>query len=203
MDQSFDNSVTQTPTEAFPCPYCGQMLGPGCRVCVSCRKPIDPFEIRVLAPAVEPAPGEQTPPPPERVRFPWNLFLILLIARFIAAVAVSQALGPAQAAGAANQEQALIRTILIMGSIEFICGVWVFYDARQRGIAKPLRWGLASAVFWIVFFPWYLSRRKNPRAVCPFVEAEAGPVARALFFALVVFFLLSIIVGIFKGPAPG
>jgi hypothetical protein len=52
----------------------------------------------------------------------------------------------------------------------------------------------------VVFFPWYLARRKNPRAVCPFVEAEAGPVARVVLFALAVFFLLSILMGIFKGP---
>jgi hypothetical protein len=175
------------PTEPFACPYCGQMLGPGCRVCVACKAPIDPAKISIPAPAVEPVAVEEAPAPPERIRFPWTLFLILLLARFLVAATLNGVLG-------------LTRTFLILGSFEILCGAWVFYDALRRHAPKPLRWGLGSALLWVVFFPWYLARRKNPRAVCPFVEAEAGPVARVLLFALMIFFLLSILMGIFKGP---
>jgi len=175
------------PTEPFACPYCGQMLGPGCRVCAACKAPIDPARINAPAPVVEPVAVERAPAPPERVRFPWTLFLILLLARFIVAATVNEILG-------------LTRTFLILGSLELLCGAWVFYDANRRRVPKPLRWGLGSALLWVVFFPWYLARRKTPRAVCPFVEAEASPVARVLLFALMVFFLLSILMGIFKGP---
>jgi hypothetical protein len=175
------------PTEPFACPYCGQMLGPECRVCVACKTPIDPARINVPAAIVEPVAVEQAPAASERIRFPWALFLILLLARFIVAATVNGILG-------------LTRTFLILGSLEILCGAWVFYDAARRRVPKPLRWGLGSALLWVVFFPWYLARRKNPRAVCPFVEAEAGPVARVLLFALMVFFLLSILMGIFKGP---
>lgn len=175
------------PSEPFACPYCGQMLGPGCRVCVSCKAPINPAAINVPPAVVEPVTVEQAPATPERVRFPWGLFSILLLARFAVAATMNELLG-------------LTRTFLILGSLEILCGAWVFYDAVRRRVPKSLRWGLGSALLWVVFFPWYLARRKIPRAVCPFVETEAGPVTRALLFALVVFFLLSILVGIFKGP---
>jgi hypothetical protein len=175
------------PTEPFACPYCGQMLGPECRVCVACRAPIDPTRIQASQPRVEPAAVEPAPAPREHVRFPWGLFLILLLARFLAAATINAALG-------------LTKTFLILGSFEILCGAWVFYDATRRHVPKPLRWGLGTALLWIVFFPWYLARRRTPRAVCPFVEAEASPLARVLLFALMVFFLLSILMGIFKGP---
>jgi hypothetical protein len=175
------------PSEPFACPYCGQMLGPGCRVCVACKSPINPAAINIPKPTFESSVAEWAAAPPERVRFPWRLFLILLLARFVVAAAMNEMLG-------------LTRTFLILGTIEILCGAWVFYDALRRRVSKPLRWGLGSALLWVVFFPWYLARRKNPRAVCPFVEAEAGPVARVVLFALAVFFLLSILMGIFKGP---
>ena len=175
------------PSEPFACPSCGQMLGPGCRVCVACKAPINPAAINVPPAIVEPLAVEEGPAPPERVQFPWGLFLILLLARFIVAATVNQMLG-------------LTRTFLILGSLEILCGAWVFYDAVRRRVPKPLRWGLGSALLWVVFFPWYLARRRNSHAVCRFIEAEAGPVARVLLFALMVFFLLSILVGIFKGP---
>ena len=34
------------PSEPFPCPACGQMLGPSCRVCVACKQPLNPAEIK-------------------------------------------------------------------------------------------------------------------------------------------------------------
>jgi hypothetical protein len=185
-DESFP-AEPALPTEPFPCPHCGQMLGPECRVCVACKTPIDPAEIKTSAADVELPAVELPRMPLERVRFPWGLFLILLLARFVVAATMNEFLG-------------LTRTFLILGALEISCGVWVFYDAVRRRVPKPWRWGLGSALLWVVFFPWYLARRKTPRAVCPFVEAEAGPVARVLLFALMVFFLLSILMGIFKGP---
>lgn len=179
---------TPFPSEPFACPSCGQMLGPECHVCVACKKPINPAEINLLTPRVEPLAVERAPTPRERVQFPWGLFLILLLARFVVAATMSEFLG-------------LTRTFLILGTLEIFCGAWVSYDAMRRRVPKPLRWGLGSALLWVVFFPWYVARRKTPRAICPFVEAEAGPVARVLLFALMVFFLLSILMGIFKGPA--
>lgn len=175
------------PSEPFACPSCGQMLGPDCRVCAACKTPIDPAKINAATALVEPLAVEEGPAPPERVQFPWGLVLILLLARFIVAATMNQMLG-------------LTRTFLILGSIEILCGAWVYYDALRRRVPKPLRWGLGSALLWVVFFPWYLARRRNPHAVCRFIEAEAGPVARVLLFALMVFFLLSILMGIFKGP---
>jgi hypothetical protein len=175
------------PSEPFACPSCGQMLGPECRVCVACKKPIDPAEIKTPAAGVELPVVELPRMPLERVRFPWGLFSILLLARFVVAATMNEFLG-------------LTRTFLILGTLEIFCGAWVFYDALRRAVPKPLRWGLGSALLWVVFFPWYLARRKTPRAICPFMEAEAGPVARVLLVALMVFFLLSILMGIFKGP---
>jgi hypothetical protein len=176
--------------DAFPCPACGQMLGPRSRVCAVCKTPVDPQEIARPAPVVERETIATPPIPPERVRFPWGLFGILLVARLTVAAYL-------------NQHQGLNKTFLILGGIEVICGAWVAFDALQRGIPKAFRWGLGSALLWPLIFPWYLTRRGKPQAVCPFVEAEVGPVTRVVFFALVVFFLISFLAVIFKGPPPG
>lgn len=180
---------TQADGEPFPCPACGQMLGPGCRVCAACKEPIDPAAIRRFPVAVGPSPFEPSPIPLERARFPWSLFLILLLARLTVSAVINQYLG-------------LRKTFLILGIFEIVCGAWVFYDAVQCRVPKPLRWGLGSALLWILVFPWYLTRRRVPRAACPFIEAEVGPVARALIFALMIFFFLSVVIFIFKGPPP-
>jgi len=182
-----ESSFAQDP---FPCPACGQMLGPGSRVCPVCKAPIDAGEISKPVPAVEPDTIAAAPVPLERARFPWGLFGILLLVRLGVAAYL-------------NQHQGLSRTFLILGGIEIMCGAWVAFDANQRGIPKAFRWGLGSALLWILVFPWYLSRRGKPQAVCPFIEAEVGPVTRAVFFALVVFFLISFLAIIFKGPLPG
>jgi hypothetical protein len=116
-----DTTAAQVPfpSEPFACPNCGQMLGPGCRVCAACKTPVDPARINIPALVVEPAAVERAPAPPERVRFPWTLFLILLLARFIVAATVNGILG-------------LTRTFLILGSLELLCGAWVYYDANRR-----------------------------------------------------------------------
>src|SRR5437588_5305951 len=75
------------PDEAFPCPACGQMLAPSCRVCVACKQPIDPAQIKsASARALELRPFDAQPtagpgagPGAGNVRFPWVLFLVLLL----------------------------------------------------------------------------------------------------------------------------
>src|SRR2546423_9455397 len=71
------------PDEAFPCPACGQMLAPSCRVCVACKQPIDPAQIKsASARALELRPFDAQPtagPGAGNVRFPWALFLVLLL----------------------------------------------------------------------------------------------------------------------------
>ena len=62
-------SDEQFPAEPFPCPACGQLLAPSCRVCVACKHAIDPAEIR--KPRVLPVVGEPARRQPEPVRFPW------------------------------------------------------------------------------------------------------------------------------------
>src|SRR5438034_7671280 len=73
------------PDEAFPCPACGQMLGPLCRVCVACKQPIDPAQIKAAsarAPQLQPFEAQ---PATGNVRFPWLLFSVLLLVRILAA----------------------------------------------------------------------------------------------------------------------
>lgn len=176
--------------EVFPCPHCGQMLGPAVRVCVSCRQPIDPDQIRRPA-AVLPFPVTPQPtlPAATRARFSWPIFFWVLTAWFVAAAVSQQLLGTS-------------RSQMVMASVVILSSGWVFFDAQERRVPKPLRWGLGSLLLWIVVFPWYLARRRTPEAPCPFVEAEASPLARALFFVLMVFFLLSVVLILLKGPPP-
>ena len=175
--------------EPFACPACGQMLAPSCRVCVACKQPVDPWLLsRPHAESEAPAPANAVPAQ-EPVRFPWLLFLVLLAVRLGIAVAVVPRWG-------------FVRTEIIFAVGEFATAVWVFLDAQRRRVPKPLRWGLGSLLVWILFFPWYLARRRAPEAPCPHVEAEFGPLTRALLIAFVVFLLLSVVLAIFEGPAP-
>ncbi len=176
--------------EPFACPACGQMLAPTCRVCVACKQPVDPALIqRPQEPVPEPEPVEEPPPQVEPARFSWMIFLSVLAAWLLAAGAIQQLLGPEIGQW-------------LLGGIVILCSAWVFYDAQRKRVAKPLRWGLGVLLLWILVFPWYLSRRRTPQAPCPFIEGEAGPLARALLFALMVFFLLGIAIMVFKGPPP-
>ena len=83
-----------------------------------------------------------------------------------------------------------------------LSSIWVFYDARERGVPQPLRWGVGCLLVWIIFFPWYLARRRTPEAACPFIEAEKGPLLRFLLITLLVFFLFSVVLVVLKGPPP-
>jgi hypothetical protein len=178
--------------EPFACPACGQMLAPTCRVCVACKQPVDPTLIqRPQAPVLEPehAPAQEPPPAVAPARFSWMLFLTVLAAWLLAAAVTQRFLGPEISQ-------------FVLGGVVILSSIWVFYDAQRKGVAKPLRWGIGVILLWILVFPWYLARRRTPQAPCPFIEGEAGPLARALLFALIVFFLLGIAIMLFKGPPP-
>lgn len=175
------------PKEPFPCPNCGQMLAPSVRVCVACKQPIDPSRIQHSQPAatsVVPRPGALTE---KRVEFPWPLFFILFAALLLADQG-------AQKLWSAWKAQ------LALGAIQLLSSVWVFFDAGRRNVPRRLRWAVGSLFLWVIIFPWYLSRRRTPHLPCPFVEAEAGPWARALFAVLIILFVFGAVLVIVKGP---
>ncbi len=173
--------------EPFACPACGQMLAPTIRVCVVCKQPIDPAQIK--RPALEPPPVEVHPSPVvPRARFSWPIFLSVLVVWLLAAAISQRLLG-------------YMKSQLALGSAVVLSSIWVFLDAERKAVPKPLRWGIGSLLLWILVFPWYLARRRSPQAACPFVEGEVGPITRALFFILVTFFLLGAILIIVKGPS--
>lgn len=175
----------ETEGEPFACPHCGQMLAASCRVCVSCKEPVDPSKI--IQPIVAPSmPAQETAALPA-VRFPWPIFLVVLGASWFTAIGALQFLG-------------VQKSQLLVGAIQIGSAAWVVVDARARRLPKPWRWGLGSLFLWIVIFPWYLARRRAPKAVCPFVEAEAGPLARLILIVLLVFFLSGLVMMFLKGP---
>ncbi|MGO8817250.1 MAG: hypothetical protein ACLQVG_21610 [Terriglobia bacterium] len=181
-------AVADFPSEPFQCPACGQLLAPACRVCVACRRAIDPAEVARVHVAAVPAvssPGPSAPP----VRYPWRIFFAFMGISFLLAIGFEGLLG----------EQ---RAQLAMGGVQALAGIWVFFDALRQRVPRPLRWGFGSMLLPVVVFPWYLARRKTPQSPVPFVEAEAGPVTRFLLFALLVFILASLIFTIVKGPSP-
>ncbi len=172
------------PREPFPCPHCGQMLAPNCRVCVACRAPIDPAHLARLQPPVVVAPPEvvvtaKLEPP---VRFPGRVFLGFLLVWIVVVSIVLSVLDP-------------MKSQLVLGGVQILTSGWVFYDAHERGLPKPLRWGMGTLFLWLFMFPWYLVRRARPAASCPFVEGPTGPMTRALFIILLVVFLLLILRG--------
>lgn len=177
------------PDEPFECPHCGQLLAPSCRVCVSCKHSIDPAEVtrlRSTEPVFQPqAPETQFPP----VRFSWPMFFIVLGLSWLATTAALHYLG-------------LAKGRVLVSGLQLLSGVWVFFDARQKSVARPLRWGVGSLILWIVIFPWYLARRRTPEAPCPFVEAEPGPFRRVMLLVVFVFFLAAIIFLALNGPPP-
>lgn len=176
------------PDEPFACPHCGQMLAPSCRICPSCRKTIDPKDIArpdiviPIATQIIPLPGK------EHARFSWSIFFATLGIWFIAALIAERLLGYEKGQ-------------FVLGGLVILSSVWVLHDAREKNIPKPLRWSLGSFLLWIIIFPWYLARRKTPKAPCPFIEGEGGRVARTLLFILLVFFLLSALMLLIKGPS--
>jgi hypothetical protein len=177
--------------EPFACPHCGQMLAPSVRTCPSCKSAIDPKDIvrpaeaELVVPVVEPVIAP--PPAPEYARFSWGIFFVTLGIWLVAGLFTESVLG-------AEKGQ------FVLGAVVVLSSLWVFRDARQRNIPKPIRWGLGSFLLWIVIFPWYLARRRVPNAECPFIEGESGKVVRTLLFFLLIFFLLSLLMLLIKGP---
>ncbi len=181
----WDDNRGPSAEEPFPCPYCGQMLAASCRVCVVCKHEIDPEKIP--KPAAEAAPTFEPVTRIVPAKFSWQIFFIVLAASWFSTAVALRYLG-------------IVRGQLFVGLLQMLSSVWVYFDAREKHVAKPFRWGLGSLLLWIVIFPWYLSRRRTPQAPCPFVEAETSTLARVIFLALVLFFLLALIATLLKTP---
>lgn len=171
------------PNEPFACPHCGQMLAASCRVCVACRQPIDPSQIKAEPAYVPFALTGQQPALLPNVRFPWVLFLALFFVRILLF-------------GMLQDRWGLIKTELVLGAMELLSCVWVFVDANRLGVARPFRWALGTLLLWPIVFPWYLARRKTPRAPCPFVEGIGLPIV------FVVLLAVSLVIVLVSGQAP-
>lgn len=174
------------PAEAFPCPHCGQMLGPGVRVCVACRETIDPAQIRLpvllpqplSAPAVAPGASEK----PRNTPFPWTIFIIMFLGVVLLSAATEKRFG-------------VTATAYGFGLVQLVTALWVVFDAHRKGIPQPLQWGVGTMLLWIIVFPWYLVRRQQPRTACPFVESGA----RSLLRIVLLFILINVVGMIFFG----
>ncbi len=177
----------ELPTEPFACPACGQMLAPSCRVCVACNQPIDLTRLRKPRSLVAPFDFRRNVPATTPVRFSWGIFLLVLGFWCIAAIAAQRLLGP-------------IRGRWVMGGTVILSSVWVFYDAQQQGVARPLRWGLGSLLLWIIFFPLYLARRRTPEAPCPFVEGNSRRFTLVLLLIFIISVLVSAVFFVLNGP---
>jgi hypothetical protein len=164
-------SDEQFPAEPFPCPACGQLLAPSCRVCVACKHAIDPIEIR--KPRVLPVVGEPARRELEPVRFSWRIFLIVFAIWVVGASLVQRYMEP-------------LKGQLALGGVQILCSFWVLYDALEKRLPRPYRWGMGTLLLWPIIFPWYLARRKQPRRSCPFVEAQVSPITGAVLLVLMV-----------------
>jgi hypothetical protein len=171
------------PSEVFSCPYCGQMLGAACRVCVACKRAIDPAEIQksdIVLGTVEPEAPQVALAP---AKFSWPIFFLVFLASWLGAIAAFLLSG-----------RDLDKTRLILSPLPLISALWVIYDANRKGVAKPLRWGLGSLFMWLVFFPWYLSRRRTPKAPAPFVEGTG------MWVVLLVMLAVQVVILLVSGP---
>jgi hypothetical protein len=180
-------SAAEFPSEPFQCPACGQLLGPSCRVCVSCKQPINPAEIaRTSAVPLAAAHVASAQPRPQSVRFSWPIFFAVLGASCLIALIVQ---------GLWKDQQ---QVFVAMGAVQTLASVWVFFDAHRRGIPRPLRWSLGTMFLPIVIFPWYLTRRRTPQLPVPFLEAI--PIIRLLLIAVLLLVLANLIASIVQGP---
>jgi len=181
---AIDNRPADEPREPFPCPACGQLLAPSCRVCVACHHPIDPAQIRKEAPApVVAVVASRTLAP---VQFPWRLFLLFFLAVMSGGIVSESFIGPT-------------RTQLLAGALQLVSAIWVSFDGHARRVPHPLRWALATMFpTWLFILPWYLVRRRRPEAPCPFVEARVKPATMAVLVIL----LAVLIYLIFKNAPP-
>jgi hypothetical protein len=185
-----DRMPSEFPTEPFVCPACGQLLAPSCRVCVSCRRPINPADIARQPEAARPAlPAPIENPVPSPVRFPWPIFFAVLGVSILLGLVFLQLWGEQKARWA-------------LWGAQLLASIWVLFDALRRRVPQPLRWGVGSLLLPVVVFPWYLARRRSPQSPCPFVEAKIGPVTRFILIALLIFFALNAVAYFVMGPAP-
>jgi len=171
-------SDEQFPAEVFPCPHCGQLLAPSCRVCVACKQPIKPEDIR--RPSLPPQAVQLPAPVLAPIRFPWRLFFLFFWSLLIGGILLEMLIGPQ-------------KTQLAVGTFQLLAAIWVAFDAAAKHVPKPFRWGLATLFpTWLVILPWYLVRRRQPEAPCPFVEARVKPTTLAILLILlaVLFYLL-------------
>ncbi len=171
-------SDEQLPVEPFPCPACGQLLAPSCRICVACKHTIDVGEIR--KPTVLPAVSEPARREPEPVRFPWRIFLIVFAIWVVVASLVLRYMDPRKGQ-------------FVLGGVQILCSLWVFYDALEKRLPRPLRWGMGTLLLWSIIFPWYLARRKAPRQACLFDEARVSPIMLAILLILLAVFFFVIL----------
>lgn len=185
-----DLAAVSVPEEPFPCPNCGQMLGPSVRVCAACHEPVDISKFNLTASVAHQLVAEFTPAAPgamEPARFSWGIFAVVLGAWLLAAYAGQRFLNP------------LYEQFFLAG---IVCGtsVWVFYDARARSVPHPFRWSIACILFWIVFFPWYLARRRTPAAPCPVMDEGGRRLLWWLIPLLVFLLVFSLFVAFLHGP---
>jgi len=188
LPEEFGLQPTATfPDEPFSCPNCGQLLAASCRVCPSCKQEVNPSEI--IRPDVNVIIAEQVVPLPakEQARFSWGIFFAALGIWLVVTAVAETLLGP-------------VISQVVLFSLVALSSVWVYRDAREKNIPTPIRWSLGSLFLWIIIFPWYLARRRTPKAPCPFIEGEGGRVAHTLLVILLVFFLLSALMLLLKGP---
>ncbi|MEJ2009078.1 MAG: zinc ribbon domain-containing protein [Acidobacteriota bacterium] len=152
-NESSSRPVPAFPDEPFACPNCGQMLAPSCRTCPSCREAIDPNEIarpEIVIPIAEQVISLPSAPK-EYARCSWGIFFATLATWLVVAFTAEALLG-------------YERSQFARGGLVILSSLWVFHDARERNIPKPLRWSIGSILLWIVFCPWYLARRRTPKA---------------------------------------
>jgi hypothetical protein len=138
---------------------------------------IDAAEIR--QPEVPPAVGKSARRELEPVRFSWRAFLIVFAIWVVGATLVQRHMTP-------------LKAQLVLGGVQILCSFWVLFDALEKRLPRPLRWGMGTLLLWPIIFPWYLARRGRPRQPCPFVEARVSPITLAVLFILlaVLFYLI-------------
>ncbi len=185
-NQSAESDLPR-PTEPFPCPECGQLLAPTCQICVACKAPVDFAKVGLLPKLeiAEPIPVARINPI-EPARFSWGIFFSVFLVYIVLASLVQGLLG-------------FKGSPYAMGGFVLATSVWVFADARAKGIPKPAGWAIACLLFWLIFFPWYISRRRTPHAPCPIIEGESGPVTRILILVLILLTLAGAVAMILSG----
>ncbi len=169
------------PKEPFECPYCGQMLAAACRVCVACKRAINSGDIRFSLPAKGADQPQEAAGAIAPVRFSWPIFFTVFATAFLVAAIIFLVTG-----------QDREKTQLLLSPIPLISALWVIFDGNRNHVSKPLRWGLGALFLWIVFFPWYLARRRTPAAPCPFVEGRGMLLVLLLVLAVNLLYMLII-----------